>query len=64
MSGETSTIDKMVEQKYQHGFVTDIDVDEAPPGLSEDIVRFISQKKKEKGVDNTGHFGYICKCAV
>jgi len=47
MSGETSTIDKMVEQKYQHGFVTDIESDTLPPGLSEDVIRAISARKKE-----------------
>jgi Fe-S cluster assembly protein SufB len=33
--------------KYRHGFVTDIEQDFAPRGLSEDIVRFISDKKGE-----------------
>ncbi len=33
--------------KYEAGFETDIDMDYAPKGLSEDIVRFISAKKKE-----------------
>ena len=33
--------------KYAHGFVTDIDTDFAPKGLSADIVRFISAKKNE-----------------
>jgi Fe-S cluster assembly protein SufB len=47
MSGETSTIDKLVEQKYQHGFVTDIDSDTLPPGLSEDVIRAISARKNE-----------------
>ena len=47
MSGETSTIDKMVEQKYQHGFVTDIESDTIPPGLSADVIRAISARKNE-----------------
>jgi len=47
MSGETSTIDKMVDQKYQHGFVTDIESDTLPPGLSEDVIRAISARKSE-----------------
>ena len=47
MSGETSTIDKMVEQKYQHGFVTDIESETLPPGLSEDVIRAISARKNE-----------------
>ncbi|MEM6666900.1 MAG: Fe-S cluster assembly protein SufB, partial [Pseudomonadota bacterium] len=33
--------------KYKYGFVTDIEYDKAPKGLSEDIVRFISAKKDE-----------------
>jgi len=47
MSGETSTIDRMVEQKYQHGFVTDIESDTIPPGLSGDVIRAISARKNE-----------------
>ena len=37
----------LVEQKYKYGFVTDIESDTAPKGLSEDTVRFISAKKSE-----------------
>ncbi len=33
--------------QYKYGFVTDIESDKAPKGLSEDIVRFISTKKNE-----------------
>jgi len=47
MSGKTSTIDKLVEQKYKHGFVTDIESDTLPPGLSEDVIRAISARKNE-----------------
>ena len=32
---------------YKYGFVTNIEADEAPPGLSEEIIRFISAKKQE-----------------
>ncbi len=32
---------------YKYGFTTDIELDKAPKGLSEDIVRFISAKKDE-----------------
>jgi len=32
---------------YKYGFVTDIETDVAPPGLSEEIIRFISAKKEE-----------------
>ena len=32
---------------YKHGFVTEIETDRAPKGLSEDTIRFISAKKEE-----------------
>jgi hypothetical protein len=47
MNDELSTIEKAVLTDYKYGFVTDIEVDEAPPGLNEDIIRFISAKKSE-----------------
>ncbi len=47
MSAETSTIDSLIEKKYQHGFVTDIESDTLPPGLSEDVIRAISARKNE-----------------
>ncbi|MGL5722192.1 MAG: Fe-S cluster assembly protein SufB [Brevinema sp.] len=36
-----------IEQEYQHGFSTDVEVDQMPPGLSEDTIIAISQKKGE-----------------
>ena len=39
-----------LDSEYKYGFVTDIETDMAPKGLSEDIVRLISAKKKEPGV--------------
>ena len=33
--------------EYKYGFVTDIDTDIVPPGLSEDVIRLISEKKGE-----------------
>ena len=47
MSTETDTIEQMANQEYKWGFVTDIEADAAPKGLSEGIIRFISAKKKE-----------------
>lgn len=40
-------IQRLVEQEYQHGFVTDVEADTVPPGLNEDVIRFISAKKNE-----------------
>ncbi len=34
-------------EKYKHGFITDLEQEFAPPGLNEDIVRYISAKKDE-----------------
>src|SRR6059036_521155 len=47
MSTATETIEGLVQKEYKYGFVTDIEADEAPPGLNEDIVRLISTKKNE-----------------
>jgi Fe-S cluster assembly protein SufB len=44
---KSSDIDELVGQKYQHGFVTDIESDTLPPGLNEDVIRLISRKKEE-----------------
>ena len=47
MSNEVETIEQITKQEYKYGFVTDIEADEAPKGLNEDIIRFISAKKNE-----------------
>ena len=40
-------IEQIAEKEYEFGFVTDIEMDIAPPGLDEEIIRFISKKKNE-----------------
>ena len=49
MAAEAETIEKVsaLAEKYKYGFVTEIEAESAPKGLSEDIVRFISAKKNE-----------------
>ncbi len=47
MSTATETIEGLVKQEYKYGFVTDIETESAPPGLTEDTVRFISARKNE-----------------
>lgn len=47
MSTSEKTIQDLTRQEYKYGFTTDIEADTAPRGLSEDIVRLISQKKDE-----------------
>jgi Fe-S cluster assembly protein SufB len=44
---EMSTIEKTVFSDYKYGFVTQIEADEAPKGLNEDVIHFISARKKE-----------------
>ena len=48
MVATQETIDKVneVASTYKYGFVTELDSEKAPLGLNEDIVRFISSKKK------------------
>ena len=43
----TNTIEEFANREYKYGFVTDIEADAAPRGLSEEIIRFISTKKAE-----------------
>jgi Fe-S cluster assembly protein SufB len=43
----TELLEERVNKKYEAGFVTDVEQDTLPPGLDEDVVRFISAKKGE-----------------
>jgi Fe-S cluster assembly protein SufB len=43
----SSSVERLVNKEYKYGFVTDIESDIAPRGLSEDIIRLISAKKGE-----------------
>ncbi len=47
MPTSTETIEELASQDYKWGWTVDMEADEAPPGLSEDIIRFISAKKQE-----------------
>ena len=47
MSTNTETIQKLAQQDYKWGFVTDIEEERIPKGLNEDIIRVISAKKNE-----------------
>src|ERR671913_80357 len=47
MPTETEELQNLADREYKWGFVTDIESESAPPGLSEDTVRFISKKKNE-----------------
>ncbi|MBT8101714.1 MAG: Fe-S cluster assembly protein SufB [Gammaproteobacteria bacterium] len=47
MSTESENLESLVNRRYEHGFVTDIEADSLPPGLNEDVVRAISARKNE-----------------
>ena len=47
MSTSARTIEELARREYKYGFVTEVEQDAAPRGLSEDIVRLISAKKEE-----------------
>jgi len=46
-SDSNKIIDEVTQGDYKYGFVTDIDTEFAPKGLTEDTIRFISKKKNE-----------------
>ena len=46
-NNKTDIIDQKVKEDYKYGFVTDIESETLPPGINEDTIQFISEKKKE-----------------
>jgi Fe-S cluster assembly protein SufB len=47
MATASPKIEELVNREYEHGFYTDIEADVVPPGLNEDVIRLISEKKGE-----------------
>lgn len=47
MENSTEYLEELASKEYEHGFVTDIEMDILPPGLNEDTIRFLSAKKNE-----------------
>src|SRR3712207_1558637 len=47
MTAIVDPLQQHVESEYKWGWTTDIESDTAPPGLNEEIIRFISAKKGE-----------------
>ncbi len=47
MSTEINSVEELAIKDYKYGFETEIETDIIPKGLSEDVVRLISQKKNE-----------------
>ena len=40
-------LDKLIRSNYEAGFTTTVDTETLPPGLSEEVIRFLSAKKEE-----------------
>ena len=47
MSTSTQVVQDLARREYKYGFITDVEQDIVPRGLSEDVVRLISEKKNE-----------------
>ncbi|MFB5944976.1 Fe-S cluster assembly protein SufB [Albibacterium profundi] len=47
MSSEKELLEELTTEEYKYGFTTDIEMEVAPKGLTEDTIRFISAKKNE-----------------
>ena len=47
MSKDDQILEEFTSKEYEHGWSVDFEADEAPFGINEEIVRFISNKKKE-----------------
>ena len=47
MASEQENLEQLVNRRYEHGFVTDIETETVPKGLNEDIIGLISKKKGE-----------------
>jgi Fe-S cluster assembly protein SufB len=47
MTKSSEQINSLLEREYQHGFITDIEVETFDPGLDEDVIRHLSAIKSE-----------------
>jgi Fe-S cluster assembly protein SufB len=47
MAEQSQELDQLTSKEYKYGFSSDIEADQIPRGLSEDVVRLISEKKGE-----------------
>lgn len=47
MSKDNQILEEFTSKEYEHGWTIDLEADQAPKGLSEEIIRFISAKKEE-----------------
>jgi len=47
MSKDNQILEELTSKEYEHGWSVDLETEEAPLGLNEDIIRWISSKKEE-----------------
>lgn len=47
MAKDAQILEEITSREYEHGWTVNLDADEAPKGLNEEIIRFISGKKQE-----------------
>ena len=47
MSKDNQVLEEITNKEYEHGWTVNLEADESPKGLNEDIVRFISARKQE-----------------
>ena len=47
MSKDNQILEELTSKEYEHGWSVNYEADEAPAGLNEDIIRWISSKKEE-----------------
>ena len=47
MSEETKALESMIGEEYKYGFTTDVEYEDFPKGISEDIIRELSARKEE-----------------
>ena len=47
MNKDEKILKQFTSKEYEHGWSVDLDVDQAPNGLNEDIIKLISKKKNE-----------------
>ena len=50
MTTATRTIEELANREYRYGFVTDVEEETVPKGLSEETVRLISAEEERAGV--------------
>ena len=47
MATTDQEVNELIKREYEHGFVTEIEVDTFDPGLNEDVIARLSEIKKE-----------------